>query len=111
MAHGAGLAVAFPAWAAYVCKDNVKRFVRFAVNVMGVPMDENDPEKTAREGIAAVKEYFCSLGMPTTMAELGIPESAYEDIANLTTANGTKLVPGFRQLSKDDLLAIYKLAE
>ncbi len=111
VAHGAGLAVAFPAWASYVCKDNVKKFAQLAVNVMGIPMDEADPEKTAREGIAAIKEYFRSLGMPTTMAELGIPESAYEDIANLTTANGTKLVPGFRQLSKEDLLAIYKLAE
>ena len=35
--HGAGLAAVWPSWARYVYKENVSRFVRFAVNVMGVP--------------------------------------------------------------------------
>lgn len=110
IAHGAGLSVLFPAWAAYVYKDNVKKFARLAEKVMDIPASE-DKEAMALAGIQAFKAYFHSLGMPVTMAELGVPADAYEQIANLTTANDTKKVPGFRELTKADLLAIYKLAE
>ena len=49
--------------------------------------------------------------MPTTMGELEIPPESYPQIADLTTENGTKTVPGFRPLAREDLLAIYRLAE
>ena len=70
-AHGAGLAVVMPAWMEYVMHHDVMRFARFAVEVFGCEMDFANPERTAREGIVRLKEFFRSLGMPVTFAEVG----------------------------------------
>jgi len=49
VAHGAGLAVVFPAWMKYVYKNNLDRFVQFAVRVWNVEMNFDEPERTALE--------------------------------------------------------------
>ncbi|MDD4700366.1 MAG: iron-containing alcohol dehydrogenase, partial [Oscillospiraceae bacterium] len=41
-AHGAGLAVVFPAWMTYVYKHDINRFAQMAVNVWGCVMDDLD---------------------------------------------------------------------
>ena len=68
--HGAGLAAIWPSWARYVYKCNVSRFVRFAVNVMGVENDFTDPEATAIRGIEAMEHFYHSIGMPINIHEL-----------------------------------------
>ena len=70
-AHGAGLAVVMPAWMEYVCDHDMLRFARFAVNVFGCEMDFAQPENTVREGIARLRNFFRSIGMPTTLQEVG----------------------------------------
>ena len=102
-AHGAGLATIFPAWAQYVYKHDVPRFVRFATKVMGVDNDVFHPEEVALEGIRRIKAYFASLGMPTTLSELGVKEEDIQALAD--TADGV-YVP----LSRDDIVKIYDLA-
>ena len=62
--HGAGLAAVWPSWARYVMKEDIKRFVQFAVNVWDVPNDYNDPEGTALKGIEAVERFYHAIGMP-----------------------------------------------
>ena len=70
-AHGAGLAVVMPAWMEYVLQHDVMRFARMAVEVFGCEMDYATPERTAKEGIARLRAFFRSIGMPTTLAEVG----------------------------------------
>ena len=70
-AHGAGLAVVMPAWMEYVCGHDVMRFARFAVNVFGCEMDFAHPERTAQAGIRRLRDFFRTLGMPATLAEVG----------------------------------------
>jgi len=111
VAHGAGLAVLFPALAQYIYKHDIRKFAQFAVRVWGIEMNFDHPEETALKGIFATKDFFASLGMPTTMAELGISPEDYEKIADKTTNNGTITVNSYQQLNKDDLIKIYKLAE
>ncbi len=76
-AHGAGLAVIMPAWMEYVMHHDVMRFAQFAVRVWGCQMDFAAPERTAREGIARLRAFWTSLGMPQNFAQLGAKE---EDI-------------------------------
>ena len=71
VAHGAGLAVVFPAWMRYTMRHNVMRFARFAVNVFGCEMDFERPEITALNGIKRYESFLRSIGMPITFAELG----------------------------------------
>lgn len=79
-AHGAGLAVMMPAWMKYVMDHDVDKFAQFAVRVWGCEMNFEDPKTTAKEGIQRFQEFVTSIGMPSTLGELGGKE---EDIPTL----------------------------
>ncbi|NLP16294.1 MAG: iron-containing alcohol dehydrogenase [Clostridiales bacterium] len=111
VAHAAGLSVLFPAWAKYVYKHDIRKFSQFATRVWGVEMNYDNPERTALRGIEVMTEYFRQIGMPTTMKELGINPEDYESIVNLTTDNGKKTIASYVELTKEDILNIYRLAE
>ncbi len=103
-AHGAGLATIFPAWAQYVYKHDVPRFVRFATKVMGVDNDVFHPEEVALEGIRRIKAYFASLGMPTSLSELGVKDEDIKELANFNDGFFVKLTPA-------DMEKIFDLAK
>ncbi|MFW6287976.1 MAG: iron-containing alcohol dehydrogenase [bacterium] len=109
VAHGAGLAVIFPAWAKYVYKENVERFAQFAVRVWDVEADFNDMEQVVLKGIKRMQEFFSSIGLPVTLEELNIPDENLEIMAEKCTANGP--VGNFKKLDKQDVLNIYHLAK
>ena len=103
-AHGAGLATVFPAWAKYVYKHDIPRFVRFATKVMGVDNDVFHPEEVALEGIRRIKAYFASLGMPTSLSELGVKDEDIKELANFNDGFFVKLTPA-------DMEKIFDLAK
>jgi len=110
VAHGAGLAVVFPAWMTYVMKHDVNRFAQVAVRVWGCQMNFADPEATAMEGIERFKQFLKSIGMPITFKELGAKE---EDIPLMVEKlglgeNGT--IGSFVPLNAKDVENIYRLA-
>lgn len=92
VAHGAGLAVLFPAWAKYVYKTNVKRFSQFARRVWDIV--ESDDEKASIMGIEAMSNYFKSIGMPTTLREFDIPNVA-DRLADLCTYQKTRVIKNY----------------
>ena len=109
-AHGAGLAVVFPAWMKYVMKHDVNRFAQLAVRVWGCHMDFAHPEVTAEEGINCLKKFSTSIGMPISFAQLGAKE---EDIPTLVEKIGLgkeDTIGGFVKLNNNDIEKIYKLA-
>ncbi len=110
-AHGAGLAVVFPAWMQYTMMNNVSRFAQLAVRVWGCQMDFAHPENTARSGIEAYKRFLRSIGMPSNFAELGAKEEDIEKLAfNACYGDGRNGTLGtFASLSKDDVASIYRL--
>ena len=109
-AHGAGLAVIMPAWMKFVMKHDVMRFAQFAERVWGCKMDFSDPEKTAREGIEAFRNFLTSIGMPSTLSEVGGKESDIPILVkNFGLPSGGK-TGGFVHLSSEDVAEIYKLA-
>ena len=110
-AHGAGLAVVFPAWMEYNMNHDVMRFAQVASRVWGCAMDFQHPEVTAKAGIQAFRNFLKSIGMPQTMAEVGGKE---EDIPYLahTAAYGNDnggTLGGFVELKEEDMVNIYKL--
>jgi len=89
IAHGAGLAIVFPAWMKYVYKHNPERFVQFAVRVFAVEQDFFNPERTILEGIRRLEEFFSRIGLPTRLEHAGIPDDRLEEMAAKATANDT----------------------
>ena len=111
--HGAGLTAVWPSWARYVYKNCLPRFVKFAVNVMGVAPGASD-EETALQGIAAMEDYFRSIGMPVTIRELLGKEITEEEIAllakNCALATGGK-VGSAMVLYEADMANIFRMAK
>ena len=99
----------FPAWMTYVMPHNVERFAQFAVRVWGCEMNFENPEETAKEGIARTKAFFKSVGMPTTFEELGAKE---EDIPKLleTLQIDGRTEGNFVKLGREECEAVYRLA-
>lgn len=106
-AHGAGLAVVFPAWMDYVMEHDVMRFAQFAVRVWGCEMDFECPERTARAGILAFRSFLRSIGMPLTFAELGAKREDIPRLLEQLEIDG-RTEGSFVPLDRAACLAIYE---
>ena len=109
VAHGAGLAVMFPAWMKHVMQHDVMRFAQFAVRMWGCEMDFQNPENTAKQGIAKFEQFLTSIGMPIRFSELG---AKAEDIPAMlkVLGLGTQTMGSFVKLTEEDVKKIYELA-
>ncbi len=111
VAHGAGLAIIFPAWMKYVYRRNVARFAQFAVRVWDVEPCFDDMETTALEGIARTKAFFASAGLPTSLREIGIGEEHFDHIVRNCKLNPDDTVGGFVKLDTEDIRNILAIAK
>ncbi len=106
--HGAGLAVVTPSWMRHIlCDATVDKFVEYGVNVWKI--DANlDKYEIANTAIDKTEEFFRSIGMPTTLRELGIDnKDLFDEMAgNLANSLGNAYVA----MGKDDVLAILEAA-
>ncbi|MBR3927028.1 MAG: iron-containing alcohol dehydrogenase [Akkermansia sp.] len=113
--HGAGLAVIVPAYFDAVWRANPGIFAQWATNVMGVT-PSRDTELVITEGIRRLRAWYRSLGLPQTMAELGLPADAdYAAMAQAAVSTygarlGTDSLPGVRPLNTAAAEAVYRAA-
>jgi len=107
--HGAGLTIIFPAWMKYVYKENIDRFVQFAVRIFDVDITFCDREKIALEGISRLESFFKSLGLPTSLSDVNIGDNRLREMADKCVPKGGT-IGGFKKLSTEDVYEIYKLA-
>jgi len=104
--HGLGLAVLTPAWMEYVLStQTMDRFLEYAQNVWGL---SGSTDTVARQGIEKTKEFFNSLGMPSSLQKLGVSEQKLKDMATVAVTFGS--IGKFQKLNKNDVLAILKNA-
>lgn len=109
VAHGAGLAVVMPAVMRYCAKHDIARFAQLARRVWGVV--EEDDEVAAYAGIEAQRSFFTSLGMPSTLEEVGGSAADIPRLAHETCFGGgrTGTVGGFVPFDEDDVTSIFVL--
>ncbi len=110
-AHGAGLAVVFPAWMTYNMERGINRFAQLAVRVWGCQMDFAHPENTAKAGIKAFRQYLKSIGMPSNFSELGAKEEDIEKMAHTASHGDVRqgTLGNFVKLNEQDIINIYRL--
>ena len=109
VAHGAGLAVVFPAWMEYVYTSGVDRFVQFATRVWGVP-ETGDKKEIARKGILATKNFFASIGLPVNFEQLKAGKEDIDKLLDTLKINTGGKFGAFRELDMEDARQIYLLA-
>ena len=91
VAHGAGLAVLFPAWAKYYVNLDTEKFNKLAINVFD--LHNSNALENAKAGINEIEKLFALLDMPKTISELGIKNADVKKMVDLITESGKKVVP------------------
>lgn len=109
VAHGAGLAALWGAWARYVYPDQPQRFAHFARQIFGIGGDD---EAAAIGGIDAMEKFFESIGMPVCIHELIGREITDAEIEDMTVkcAHHGRTIGGFKTLGIDQIRTIYQNA-
>ena len=122
--HGAGLAVVFPAWMRHVWESHPERFLTFGAEVFGIePVDpdvddlsaideEITPERAVHDAVEAtideLQGFFMSMGMPSTLGELGIVEDDIDQMICGLRVNRGESFGTFRTLTLEDARTIYE---
>ena len=108
VAHGAGIAICYLGWAQYVCRKAARKFADLGRKLFNI--DEQNDEKAAIMGVDAMRDFYKSLGIPTTLKEVGITEIDLPELARLASGNGTRVIGSYPQpLNEQDIRAIYAL--
>ena len=112
VAHGAGLAAVWGSWARYVYREDIQRFAQFAVNVMGVEPGGCSAEELADKGIEAMEAFYRSIGMPTSIHEMGVDVTGEQlhELAYKCSFGNTRTIGNFRKLAMEDMEKIYTMA-
>ncbi len=104
--HGEGLAIITPRWMKHILSERtLPRFVKFAVNVMGVTPSDLDME-TANKGIDELYTFFETIGIPMHLKDVGIDESRIEEMAHHVAVN-EGLEHAYVPLLEDDIAQIF----
>ena len=90
VAHGAGLAILWPAWAKYYVQFDEDKFDQYAKNVWNSNI--LDKRANAMKGIQLTEEFFQYLGMPLRLSELKVGFVDIDALIDLLTDNGTRVV-------------------
>jgi alcohol dehydrogenase len=104
--HAGGLAILFPNWMKHNLKVNPARFAQMAERVFDVDPTGKTEEETALEGISKLREFWSSIGAPSSLADYDIDDSKLDIMADKAMANGE--FGNFNKLNKEDVLAILR---
>ena len=107
--HGAGLAVMTPAWMTFMATHNPSKGAQFARRVMDV-VNDNDTQ-AALEGIARLRAFYASLGLPITLAQLGIENPDFDLLVHKLHENKGEIIGGYYRLTATETRQIYELAQ
>ncbi|HKM02967.1 MAG TPA: iron-containing alcohol dehydrogenase [Bacilli bacterium] len=107
IAHGAGLAVIFPAWARYYQKLDVAKFAQFARNVFSIT--GKDSEENGRLAIIELEQFFKKLGLKLHLRDFAVKESDLEKFALIVSQNKkVEIYHYLKPLDFNAILQIYK---
>ncbi|MBD5232409.1 MAG: iron-containing alcohol dehydrogenase [Bacteroidales bacterium] len=108
VAHGAGLAVMVPAWMSFVAEKNPRKVVQFAVNVMGIAPEGKTEQEICRLGIEALKGFYHTLGLTTSLRELTGCEPDIDLLVRSLQGNKGETLGSYVPLSMNDCKEIYQ---
>lgn len=107
--HGAGLAVMTPAWMTFMATHNPKKGAQLARRVFDVNIE--DDTQAALEGISRLRAFYASLGLPITLAQLGVEDPDFDLLVKKLHENKGDVIGGYFRLTSVETMQIYKLAQ
>ncbi|ENH96466.1 NADH-dependent butanol dehydrogenase [Gracilibacillus halophilus YIM-C55.5] len=107
--HGGGLAILFPHWMEYAIDENVDRFKQLAVRVFDVDTEGKSDKEIGLEGIQKLRDFWNSLGAPSSLGDYDITEDSIPEMADRTVIARDQF-GNFKSLNREDAVAIYQKA-
>lgn len=108
--HGAGLAVIQTAWLTWMTGHQPEKIAQFAARVWDVP-EKRDHRLMALEGVQRLRNFFMSIGLPTTFAELGIKHPDIDLLVNKLHEDKGDLIGNYVKLDSRAVREIFELAQ
>lgn len=110
--HGVGLAIIMPAWLTWcLTEDNAYRYVDYLKGVFEVDPSGMSQMEAARLAIEKTREFLRSMDLPEHLRDIGVEEEMLPTMAHEAMIVGKDYLPyGFRSISEQGALEIYKLA-
>lgn len=106
--HGAGLAVVFPAWMAFMAHHKPSKIAQLGRRIFDV--DERDDRAAAIETVASFRAYIsAALRLPSNLEELGLENPDIDTMVERLHANKGEAIGGYYRLKADDTREIYRL--
>lgn len=109
IAHGAGLAIIFPAWMKFVRRSNPAKLVQFGRRVFHITKGTDD--EIIDRTIGALEDLFRSLDLPVRLSEINIGSEHFAEMAERAVASKRGKLGSYVRLSPADAEEIYRLAE
>lgn len=106
--HGLGLAIILPRYLEYGLNEhNVSIYYQFGCNVLDIEKNLN-PLDVARKSIEMLSAFFFhTCGLQSTLGELGIDDSKFEEMAKVSSRDG--VLHGFVDLNQQDIVNILRM--
>lgn len=102
--HGLGLAVLHPVLYRHMMPEANRQFARLAAEVWGVSPDGKSEAELADSFITALSDFIKEIGLPTTLAEMGIADVDLEAIAK----SAIRTDGCVKKFTDEELLAVLK---
>lgn len=109
IAHGAGLAIVFPAWMKYCLRTNPDKLIQFANRVWDVEYNPEDLEGMAKEGIRRFEDFLKRIQMPTRLSDAEIGQERIDEMADKAVEHGS--FGSYVSLNKNAVVEILELAK
>lgn len=109
IAHGAGLAIIFPAWLKFVSEKDPSKPAQFGRRVFGITgLSDRD---TAQKMIVSLEDFFRSLALPVRLSDIGIGDDNFEKMAEKALEAKRGKLGSYVRLTAEDVKQIYTLAK
>ncbi len=105
--HGASLSIVLPAWMTYTLPKDPRKFARLAREIFAAK--SADDEEAAMEGVTRMREWFDSIGSPTSLKTVSITEADIDKMAE--NASGLARAWGLKDYTKEVIVQILSLCK
>lgn len=108
IAHGAGLAVVFPAWMAYIAHHKPSKVAQLGRRIFNIK--DKDDRTAAIDTVASLRAFYSTvLKMPLTLEELGAGDADLDELTKRLHENKGETIGGYYRLTAEDTRQIYEL--
>ncbi len=108
--HGEGMAVVMLAYVRYCAERHPKKMAQFANRVFNIDYTNYTEEETVLKMAYHLESFYKKLNFKTTLTEMGIDDTHFEEMALRATKDNTSTVGHYYPLDKDRIIKVLRIA-